>query len=37
MWAGYINIPADLESIPTHTLSNDEDGIVYALDNLVGE
>ena len=26
-----------LESIPTHTLSNDEDGIVYALDNLVGE
>ena len=25
-----------LESIPTHTLSNDEDGIVYALDNLVG-
>ena len=26
-----------LESIPTHTLSNDEDGVVYALDNLVGE
>ena len=26
-----------LESIPTHTLSNDEDGIVYALDYLVGE
>ena len=26
-----------LESISTHTLSNDEDGIVYALENLVGE
>ena len=26
-----------LESISTHTLSNDEDGIVYGLDNLVGE
>lgn len=26
-----------LESIPTHTLSNDEDGIVDALDNLVSE